>query len=556
MKTASTFNAPRVIILGLLAMITLMLSTLLIAHPAIASNDEAEKGITIGLGDEASTDHPGLGSPPAGTPERQPARTGGTASGSHKLLCGQFYQWTGWYMPHPTDETANVLAEDCWRTGSSYFPIRNDAELDSLASRGSYQTGWVAKLECAPDGKIEGGGAVKFKREQNGRTLVGARVTYEYLDHTNLYWTTIPRERAGRLTNTPDLARNYNVDCIYQYWEDKSLNQICIVAIDIVFNKNRGVRDLGRVDSSRTLSSWGRGNSSLQACRKSNHLSDSLDVTLNQFGRYDGSTRVYYQKVVVRTYDGAPEGHTKPADEIISIGPLESRPGPNLYAQLTCDPDHTRFATTRSQAYTGGPWSWTWSDCDPTAPNTPGDHEAYRCTNANTATLNGTSGLKKATIFRDGEKNRLSWKNPSIGGSNLVSVTPRDTKVVRSGTPWNTPRSMPAGNNNVTLHTPGGTNILAKGNSWFPGRHAAFDFTANWASDAGKPTVIKPTWRFDATLNITGIRIDGITARFNANSGQWTINANTSRVNVPISSTATCSSEFTFDVVRAVNDAG
>lgn len=448
------------------------------------------------------------------------------------------------------------LYSDCWRSGYAYYPVRSDADVDRLREN-QYPLSAAAMVHCAPVSS-EG----NWKREQNGKTLVGVQISFQFLSHKNLYMDDPAADGiywVGRLNSDPsalDYYRNLRYDCVYQQWEDVSVNRLCIVAIDLKINKNRGIGNIGTIASKRSITPWGSGNQTLAACEASNRAFDSIKRTLTEFGRYDGSSRVYYQPITVRTYKNAPSGHIKPPDEIIRLGAVTSRPGPNLYAQITCDPNYTGIGTNRSQVYRGGPWSWTWSDCDPTVPNTPGYQEAYRCTNADTATLNGTSGLKKATVFRDGEKNRLSWKNPSIGGSRLVSVTPRDTKVIRTGTPWNTPRSMPAGKNNVTLHTPGGTNVLAKGNSWMPGRQAAFDFTANWASDAGKPTVISPTWRFDATLMTSGIRIDDITANFNKNSGSWSINVNSSKVNVPIHATATCSSKFTFDVVRAVNDAG
>lgn len=482
-------------------------------------------------------------------PARQNFNTGGsTKRVENAASCGP-RQLMGAGSPY--------LYNDCWRPGYAYYPVRSDDDVDRLRAN-EYPLSAAAMVFCAP----VAGGKYNLKREQNGKTLVGVQISFTYLSHKNLYMKDDSNPNGvwvGRLMSDPaalDYYRNIKYDCVYQQWEDVSVNKLCIVGIDLFINKNRGIGNIGNIASKRVTTPWGYGDTTLAGCDRSNNAFASLNVLLSEYGRYDGTTRVYFQPITVRTYKNAPAGHIKPPDEIIRIGSVTTRPGPNLYAQLTCDPAHTKVGTNRAQVYTGGPWSWTHSDCDPTIPGTPGSYELYRCTNADTATLNGTSGLKKATVFRDGEKNRLSWKNPSIGGSNLVSVSPRDTKVVRSGTPWNTPRSMPAGNNNVTLHTPGGTNILAKGNSWFPGRHAAFDFTANWASDAGKPTVIAPTWRFDAVLRTTGIRITGITAQFNTSSGSWNINTSTSRVNVPVSATATCSTSFTFDVVRAVNDAG
>lgn len=511
------------------------LATLMVFFGMMFAFTQPAYAVTVDLGDVGEGS---LGdAPSSGEVERQGPNTGGSDS---KV---DYAERCGFISSKASSD--GFYYQNCSQRQYEYYAISADDNV--FLSTGASGNSFISQIqyECAfftgPGGRPE--------REGNGRTWVGASIT------VRSFWTQYYSRDSE--TNRPiyvgvGSSGGYEVEdinCVYQYWEDLE-DIVCVVSIDLRLNKVAGTSGLGRILNERATTPWGQGNATVAACNNSRHLTASTSKNLSEFGRYQGDTEVRFQRITVRTYDNAPAGHARPADEIIRIHPVTSRPGPNVYAQVTCDPQHTGVGTVRSQVWTGGPWSWTFSDCEPGVP-TPGA-AAYQCVNADTATLNGRSGVTSATIFRDADDNRITWNDPTISSSNLVSVTPKDTRVTRSGTPWNTPRVLPVGNNNVTLKTPGGTNVLARGNSWIGGRQDDFLLTANWASNAGDPTVIRPVWRYDAVINTRAVQITGLSVSYSG--GSWSISPRWRNITVPASATATCRGEITLDVVRAVND--
>lgn len=370
----------------------------------------------------------------------------------------------------------------------------------------------------------------------DGRELLGVNITFE-----QDYGFTLGENGNGIPGRSWEgSVRATYGNCIWRTYVDVVQTQLCYVSGGISLDKT--VPNQKHIGNVGAYTDWGRGNHTLEACAASKNIYVTMSDVLSEMGRYVLSPTIYADQITVRKYS-APPGVQTPPDKIVDIKRLGPRPGQRVYAQVVCDPDYSSAGTNRNAVYRGS-WTWTWCDCLGTT-LVPGDG-TYMCVNDGPGALNGTATNGRATIFRDGEKNRISWNNPTITSPHLVKINSAKTQVSRTGTPWNTPKTLPAGNNNVTLKTPSGTNVLARGSAWMNGVVDDYDLTANWASDAGKPTVIDVRWRYDATWRVRGLRIDALEL--------GTGKVYTTPIWTNVDSTADCTGRISLNVVRAVND--
>ena len=374
--------------------------------------------------------------------------------------------------------------------------------------------------------------------EREGSVLLGYSGRY-----TQAVYRTFDEESGSILWDHTTIGNpQLSGDCVYRQYQDRVETEFCYVGAEIsVSMTTPSTRNYG---ASSAVTPWGQGNHTLDACEASKSVGVSLSRTLSDLGRYAGYPIITRDRITVRHYADVP-GTATPEPEIVRIDSASPMVGPTLYAQVACDPNYSSAGYNRSQVYRGS-WSWTWSDCL-AEDGSIGDGE-YRCVGNGAPSINGGSPRSSATLFRDDEPNTIEWNNPRLQSPSLVRVNSTQTRMTRSGTPWNTPNNMPVSNNNVTLHTDGGRNVLAGGNSWMNGKQDSYVFRANWASDAGAPTVLNPRWRFDATWRVQGIRLEHLVIP----GGQVTYSPYWTTTDA----TADCTGRVSLDIVRAVNDRG
>lgn len=499
-------------------------------HANYAYADEVADAIPAGVSDgNKGGEHTIIKIKP--TKPKQPKKyekpkSGGKTSSKPPLWnCSSFKPRPG--VPNEEEQTCYV---------DTYASVFEGSSTQILGYNYSYQAGPLLQQCLAQDGP--------------GKEVIGVNVRL--------------RETVNRRKNTDTeaiiLSYTSNVEghvnnCIIRAYKDTVKSSLCYASA--IADYNMVVPSSQHLGGSRVLTTWGKAsNPTIEDCLSSRNVQVSFNTMIKKMGRYEINTRFVADRITVRTY-AAVEGAKTPEDKIVKIERVGEIPGKKVYAQVVCDPAYSAAGNNKSQIYRGS-WSYTWSDCLDPSSSSINKPNTYKCVGDGAPYLNDGAKRSNASIFRDGEDNRIHWNNPTITSSNLKTIHGVQTRVGHGGTPWDSPKKLSVGKNNVTLKTSGGTNVFSKlknvsGSSklqhrtpWMDGKLSDFTLTANWASNEGAPTRVQTDWKFDATWRTPSIRIDSVSVP----SGAVT----TTKTFTDIRATANCSGAINLDVVRAVND--
>lgn len=275
--------------------------------------------------------------------------------------------------------------------------------------------------------------------------------------------------------------------------------------------------------SSSDTSAFGRGDHSVSACANSRTYA-GMSVDVVKFGRYLADAVTYRVPVTIETSTDGITGAT--TSEVVSIGSEYQTNLRQARGQLTC--------SGWANEWSGSP-SWTASDCGPST-STP----RYECTAVDPTTpaleINGQP-TNTATAFRSGDANAITWSRLQPTGDFIADDGVGTTRFLRSGTPWKpTQLSLSTADALVGLSTSPHNKMSMftsdDGTAFIAGQIATAYVRGYWASDAGSPTLVAPTWLRSGHMDTTSVRITGVDS-----DGNWTTESST----VSVATTAVCS---------------
>lgn len=291
--------------------------------------------------------------------------------------------------------------------------------------------------------------------------------------------------------------------CVYSaQWETKTTT--CLVSLEArLLMTTPTSKDLGmtpytsKFKSSQALGDCETGGKEVAIKKK-----------VTDFGRYKFEGDALVQDCSYRHYtskDGI-TGATK-ADEITKCGSPRPKPTVVKRWQLDCDGFHQKWSNDDP--------SWNANDCKST-PNDPG---SWQCTAAGDNSINGKS-TSTATLFRDGENNRVVFGTSRPKGSSIVKVGDTKTRILRSksSSPW---RNDLAANKNVLGVLVGTKNVLsnANGSQWLAGTKNDVNVYALDASDPKNTTALHAEYRYDLTVKAQRVTIKSV----NTATGEATV---------------------------------
>lgn len=348
---------------------------------------------------------------------------------------------------------------------------------------------------------------------------VGARVSYQFTYSDDLQAIVLGTTRLNGVSCLSLTTWNTTMRCYVDVQASLSMAQPTSKTI------------LGGISSSTP---WGNGDQTVSGCNASQSVYLSMNVDVSEYGRYIAPSYVRYQNITVKHWSENPiDGSTRPP-EIIAISGVSNTSTRAMYAQLTCAGGNV--GANQASVWTGS-WTWHETDCGPDNPNN--NPVTYQCTAKGTPLLNNQAAAT-ATITHSGDANPLSWDVPVIVGNTSGPIITEATKVDRSGTPWRTTASVKE--NDVELWRTGQNKLVnSEGTGWMPGSlNSGWEFRSTWASEAGKPTVLVPSFRYNANwvksiMVITGM--NPFTGEATVSYRTTTVNADAVCVGAPISIT-------------------
>lgn len=302
---------------------------------------------------------------------------------------------------------------------------------------------------------------------------------------------------------------------------------------------------------------WGKAsakNQTRETCLASIEASIDTKADLKEQGRYVIPIRVHSDIVNFIKYTDHSKvgGYTvyneKPTGMRTSTVVSKTR-----YAQVVCDANYTKVGNDRDAVFRTRPgYKWTYTETDCGSQVVDKDNATYSCVSQGNATIDGAK-RNDASLFRDGKEIPVTFPTLSVKsektalGGGLIKVTSVETRVRRSGTPWNVAEKLSSGSNNFSLKYRK-KNVLSssKGTSWMGGNLGGKWYaSANWASTEGQPTQLVKDIKVSGVWRTKVVRIVSITDK----------NIVVKYVNKDVKSTAMCSTKpVNLNYVRGVTN--
>lgn len=324
--------------------------------------------------------------------------------------------------------------------------------------------------------------------ERSGGRYLGVRFSYRYPLELGLAETQ-KFVAAGRWAQNG--ITKLRSTCLYeaQYVERRVL---CVVSLDASLSQTVPT---SRHITSRNYTSPFGASPSLSTCETSPKQID-VNASVSEFGRYLFQGHSTVQACTARTYTVA-NGLTGelPAPVLADCSGRYRVPVPNGQWQLDC--------TGFRQGWHGNP-SWNADDCRGGSGSLG---NGWQCSAPGSNVING-GATNSASLFRDNNLSPVRYGVSSPMGTG-IRVVSGETRVLRSGTPWN--NADPARSNLFVVERDG-RNVLSSrdGSSWMNGIHQDFGVRAMWASEPGQPAVTQAQYRYAVDYDVTSIRITGV----------------------------------------------
>lgn len=252
--------------------------------------------------------------------------------------------------------------------------------------------------------------------------------------------------------------------------------------------------------SETTMSAYGSGDRSIQACRNSK-TEARVNITPSEYGRYrvDAHSRVVNMTIQVAT---APNGLTGVWEAPRIVGTSgEYTTNPFLAdGYLTC---HGWSLGVPDKSY-----QWNANDCGGSS-GTPGDLQCLVGGDPLIGFHGETWRGRDAQLLRDGSDITMAWDAPSIAGSGLQNIVSTRSRMVVADAPWSS--QQPIASNFFGLQRDSARqNALtsADGTAW--GTGLTHKWTAQWFQATVSPTTLTPQYGFTADFVKNSVRITGI----------------------------------------------
>lgn len=278
-------------------------------------------------------------------------------------------------------------------------------------------------------------------------------------------------------------SKLYDVQC-YSYFDDKAF-----VKTD---HKGSTTTKKGK----KEVLAWGKAGSkgTWKQCQDSMKASAKFEMLPDEFAKYKISMGTYGNKAKVRIYDQDPLNKTYQTPKMESIGKVSRLAHATSYYYLGCKTKGKLVFLKKSQYDSFSLKRLRGDYCSEGTPF---------CSVPDSVVVNEeefTKPSKKTiTAFRDAEVNRVTFEAPTLNmTSSFVGVEKQDTRLLRSGSPWNS--ALSAKRN--YLEVANAEDIPVKktsknGDLLFEGIAVDYEVSALMASDDKNPTTLQNVYDLD-----------------------------------------------------------